>query len=515
MKFFYPILLACMAASIPASAETLTLFGETTGKSNLLPVYVYYTSNEVRSQMIYPASMLTSIKGKVIDKVSFTLIQAGTLWKSPKITLRMGTTEQTEYTEATYIEKGLTEVGTVAVEGLSSTTEVPYTWEITLSKPFIYTGDNLLLDFTNEKGTGNGRTWNFAAEAQTTATGLSKGGSVQLVKALPKIAIEYSDAQQSSAAVSESDVTFPLTFIGEKSQATIKLTNTGTETLSGTVTVEGDGFTSTLANVEALAAEESKDITLQFAPETAGDCKGKLTIALTGIDPITVNLAGMAVDGPEPVRTVFNGRDYELYVPAGWNAYAEEYLTEGGEFSAGSTEYNDFGTTLRFESETINGQDALLWNHANPMPYSDIYTRYYYLVSPMAGGRMVLGATLNDVAATGAFVKAFAANYNESTHLFEIGDEIVLTWDNPLAQGTWSIGEGTAPGGVQIALLLKYAAVNFFAADNQTGIAAVGADDENAPVEYYNLQGVRMKGQLAPGLYIRLKGKTADKVIVK
>lgn len=39
--------------------------------------------------------------------------------------------------------------------------------------------------------------------------------------------------------------------------------------------------------------------------------------------------------------------------------------------------------------------------------------------------------------------------------------------------------------------------------------------DANAPVEFYNLQGVRVEGELTPGLYIRRQGNTASKVLVK
>ena len=38
--------------------------------------------------------------------------------------------------------------------------------------------------------------------------------------------------------------------------------------------------------------------------------------------------------------------------------------------------------------------------------------------------------------------------------------------------------------------------------------------DSNAPVEYYNLQGVRVSTP-APGLYIRRQGNTATKVLVR
>lgn len=46
------------------------------------------------------------------------------------------------------------------------------------------------------------------------------------------------------------------------------------------------------------------------------------------------------------------------------------------------------------------------------------------------------------------------------------------------------------------------------------GIADITVD-ENAPVEFFNLQGVRVSGDLTPGLYIRRQGSIATKIAVK
>ncbi|MDE6396909.1 MAG: hypothetical protein K2K84_06540 [Muribaculaceae bacterium] len=40
-------------------------------------------------------------------------------------------------------------------------------------------------------------------------------------------------------------------------------------------------------------------------------------------------------------------------------------------------------------------------------------------------------------------------------------------------------------------------------------------DNSNAPVEYFNLNGVKVNGDLAPGLYIKRQGSAAEKVVVK
>lgn len=51
--------------------------------------------------------------------------------------------------------------------------------------------------------------------------------------------------------------------------------------------------------------------------------------------------------------------------------------------------------------------------------------------------------------------------------------------------------------------------------DEDTGIAGVEAD-ENAPVEYFNLNGVQVKADsMTPGVYVRRQGKNVTKVMVK
>ncbi len=49
---------------------------------------------------------------------------------------------------------------------------------------------------------------------------------------------------------------------------------------------------------------------------------------------------------------------------------------------------------------------------------------------------------------------------------------------------------------------------------NVSGVADV-AVDQDAEVEFFNLQGVRVEGELTPGLYIRRQGNRASKVVVK
>lgn len=60
-------------------------------------------------------------------------------------------------------------------------------------------------------------------------------------------------------------------------------------------------------------------------------------------------------------------------------------------------------------------------------------------------------------------------------------------------------------------LTLSTTAVNV---DATSGVAEIDGEDANAPVEYYNLQGVKVSGD-APGIYVRRQGKNVTKVVVK
>lgn len=59
----------------------------------------------------------------------------------------------------------------------------------------------------------------------------------------------------------------------------------------------------------------------------------------------------------------------------------------------------------------------------------------------------------------------------------------------------------------------KSAASNAVEVDlTQSGINGIEADDSNAPVEYYNLQGIRVDNP-ANGIYIRRQGSRVEKVV--
>lgn len=60
----------------------------------------------------------------------------------------------------------------------------------------------------------------------------------------------------------------------------------------------------------------------------------------------------------------------------------------------------------------------------------------------------------------------------------------------------------------------------YLVADKDFSVAGVNdivadTDNTNAPVEYFNLNGVKVNGDLAPGLYIKRQGTSTEKLVVK
>ncbi len=61
---------------------------------------------------------------------------------------------------------------------------------------------------------------------------------------------------------------------------------------------------------------------------------------------------------------------------------------------------------------------------------------------------------------------------------------------------------------------IKLKEIHAYGALQPSGVADVAVEAEGE-VEYYNLQGVRVEGKLAPGLYIRRQGNAASKILVR
>ncbi len=100
------------------------------------------------------------------------------------------------------------------------------------------------------------------------------------------------------------------------------------------------------------------------------------------------------------------------------------------------------------------------------------------------------------------------------------------SWTVVPADGAWSGKKWTAPADSklnQVSMIpagaSRIAKVNVVYVEDSgavSGIEDLDVDNSNAPVEYYNLQGIRISADnLTPGIYIRRQGSDVVKVLVK
>ena len=106
-------------------------------------------------------------------------------------------------------------------------------------------------------------------------------------------------------------------------------------------------------------------------------------------------------------------------------------------------------------------------------------------------------------------------NNGELPNDFSKAVEITYTPVFPFAVGNASTyGLRVYSGDVQTVLGTASTATKTVTNVNQavSGVEGVMIEDEEAPVEYFNLQGQRVNGELAPGIYIRRQGSSVTKV---
>lgn len=130
------------------------------------------------------------------------------------------------------------------------------------------------------------------------------------------------------------------------------------------------------------------------------------------------------------------------------------------------------------------------------------------IIRRMAGGRFGNGAPLtfayNTYFEDGVSLAESEASYDKSETILNSNPEFV---DAPA--GNFTIGAATEQAKYQTGApkwLVPYS--------DESAIEEIGVDNENAPVEYFNLQGIRVDNPAA-GVFIRRQGSKVSKVLVK
>lgn len=499
------------ALGAAAQTETVTVCDGTATNCNV-PVYMYDWDRTSQSETIYPATELTELKGKTVEGLTFYIDPVMAKDMKPT-TLRVligevedadfGAMEDWAYTDPT----SLIEVFNDNV----SLTKGDSKWTVEFKTPYTYRGGNLAIMYLNSNGTSYNRTY-FVGKETTGFQALRGTAPIGGANFLPKTTFICGASAEYSAALSTTDAAFPMTVVGETATLPVRVSNLGTAALSGTVSIEGDDvFSVQPAEITDLQPGEYAEIVLSFNAREGGDFAATATVALGEAGNFTIAMTGSAYEIPEGTRTFFSGTDYAASMPEGWAAYARELNTHG-DFIAETADYSEFPTTSRFESKTVAASPAILWNHGNPMPYTDQYSRYYYLVSPVSQGKIWVRAMVTELPGVFPFIRAFVAF--ERNGGFDLGREIELDWASDLNNTSWSTAEAEGLEGVRVAFFMKYAGLSVFVDSADAAVSEIETVPEDTEAVLYDLNG-RVVRTPAPGLYIRRTGSRAEKVIIR
>ena len=135
--------------SLKVSAQVTLTVADGTQSNYYVPIYGLYMDYYLRTQIIYPESMLTDMVGGTISELSF-------YFETPPA-------EPSEWTSTMNVGMAIVNQSTFNYDFLNIPTDIVYTgtlnastsvMTITLTTPYIYTGGNLLLEFTTASTPG-------------------------------------------------------------------------------------------------------------------------------------------------------------------------------------------------------------------------------------------------------------------------------------------------------------------------------------------------------------------------
>lgn len=140
--------------------------------------------------------------------------------------------------------------------------------------------------------------------------------------------------------------------------------------------------------------------------------------------------------------------------------------------------------------------------------------RLYYSSSAKAWSYRIYRNTTVTIAATGEItLNAVVFETATSNYATALGNANFSVGTYDKSSKTLSLPEGTKSVVITPSATTGFNAINVYYND-PSGVNDIVVDEANAPVEYYNLQGVRVANP-ENGLYIRVQGKKATKVLVK
>ena len=470
------------AAEEPALTDLTICDG--TDTNNNVPFYFYYLDTKgTTGQVIYPASMLESMVGKQITGITFYNQGYPNSWSIEQMGVSMATVDYATLPEevegATYIEADFTQTfcGAKSAEATEEAQELAFEF----TTPFVYTGGNLVVELQAVTAGSSYPQVSFVGqntEAHTSVYGYHSSRYYQ--KFLPKATFKFEELEAYKASVSEEALSFGSIFTGETKELAFNISNSGANALTATFSgIENSAF-SVAATTLDIASGNTVTVPVTFTPAAACEQTATLNINLGEAGNFSVALAGSAINMPTGYQERFQVEAKML--PEGWTGWnvKEAYDYDIYDYVYDSA-FEDTSYFTRFTTPDNTDAIAIL-DDVNPFKEYPNQT-YVYMVSPKVSGNVVISAcSTTSSTYVDRFVKVFKATANEEGG-FMIDTEVPLNSEfaPALVADAWSTSIVSVEEPTHLAVLMSYAAVNLFAADEvelTTGITALPVLDK-------------------------------------
>lgn len=319
-KLRYTLLVCLLAivATAPMHALTLDVCNTNTTTNEYVPVYgLFYDDNYQITQMIYPESLLTSMRDGTINSLTFYANSNITL-TGGSFTIRLGITNSSSFGSATRITTGMTAVATSNMTTCRNGSQI----NIAFTTPYNYTGGNLVVEFQSTTTGSSYQSLSFQGVDSYSNSSIygrnssSTPSSFTRQSFLPRATFNYTS---STPTISANPTALNFNSI-PGATATQTVTITGFN-LTGNITTALTDANGVFSVSPASLGTSGGTLTVTYSPTAVGIHNATLTLSSAGADPVTITLNGTS----EYAKTIFeDGTDTNGNLPIYGN-YSEQY----------------------------------------------------------------------------------------------------------------------------------------------------------------------------------------------
>lgn len=280
-------LFTLLAVFSAQARNTLTVFEGNDEPNWVVPINMLYLDEVgTRSQVIYPAAVLTAMKDEAINSITFYTY--GDIEASGG-TVRVSVGETSQSAFGNYVEDGLTQVATMSIT--PGITQVV----INFDAPFPYNGGNLVIDtYVEEAGICSTTADLFICQRADNYCSISRN---EVSRSIPMATFDFGADVPYAAKLFPYQLSFNTVRVGNEDVQSVRLTNVGNLAFTPSFSVSEPFFVD-LGPV-TLQSNESLDVPVRFAPTAAGDFNAVLSIDCGEAGTLTVPLTATALSAAQ------------------------------------------------------------------------------------------------------------------------------------------------------------------------------------------------------------------------